>query len=548
MRKSKSKLKDPLTSIPIETFTTIFRFLPLSSIATSQVSRSWRQALLSDPTLYTEVDASNFFLAEDVCALLYHLNRWSILSNHRIVKLTLNLDPCLEEANYGENKEGSATGFDALLLALTNMKLSLKELFVKSSDEGTTTRRETSDLLIPLLQHLSDFPKIKKIEIVAPSPVSFIVGDEAGMSRCFSIKDNHDCDYGDETDALQSSIRELMRIGVAFAGHQFKAFTVSESDKLSHPIRSDILQVLMKSRDTLHSLDLESYTCFRNGFEEQYLDFALSCPHLTSLALNVTRYGGAAGILRFPTHSSRSSEFKELVFKTSGVEIDSDSFIKWIGKSLEKLELEVACFTDHSTAMDFGSFTSILSNSEHTLRSLVLDAMYYSEIDEDSEADEESERRLEDFSSFTNLESLSIRNLNSHLYGFFSRSKYPKLISLSVTEVGCEDHEACLPCLFSILENFGSRLTQLSLNIKFPEGYRPQAPLDLKLQFPKLESLVLADVRSQALVQWLSRISYPSLTSLNLGSEHKRFFQQFSKDNNLKEEVVKDSIIQSEDK
>lgn len=204
--------------------------------------------------------------------------------------------------------------------------------------------------------------------------------------------------------------------------------------------------------------------------------------------------------------------------------------MQWIGNSLERLDLKVSCCTVRSMVMDYASFKSILSSSRNTLKSLVLDAIYY------SDTDKELEGFLEDSSSFPNLESLSIRNLDPDLYGFFSRSRYLRLTSLSVIDRGCEDHEASLSCLFSILEGFGSRLTHLSLNIEFPEGCRPQAPLDLRLQFPKLESLVFHDVCSQALVQWLSQISYPSLASLALGSGHGRFFQQFSKDNNLKEQ------------
>lgn len=435
-----STLPDPSIDLPIETFSTLFKFSSPATIARlTAVSRRWRNRLLSDSTLHQSVTLGlreeEFVTGqereegggpaihevtrreESPEKILDPLRRLAILSKNRFREVDLGLYESFWDEFVRQTERNSLQQvFDVLSLS----EDTLRYLYLRfhGLDEQFVTEYGS---WLSLIERLEPFKQLEKAQISGPSALEI----EAGI---LSITPS--------TNRLRCTLRELLPLV-----KKIKEFGVEEEGEgglIGFSLWTDVqnpndrldgsalmLRELSLSRQSLVKLDL-----FELSLEHpnESVQLALSCPNLQSMKLIIHERAdnvpGEEGIKFEIQEGFMRNTLKELELRMDVKRIPliiNEPFLSWIGDGLESLHLVSA---SSSNLIPIKTLILIIENNQLSLKSLSLEKFKTgngraSPIPSDPPT------------SFPRLESLTLLGC-SFLLPLFSSSSLPSLKRLEL--------------------------------------------------------------------------------------------------------------------
>lgn len=502
---------NPIVVLPSELFSRLFHFLPLSATGTSTaINRQWRQAILSNSTLHTEVDLTKFTGESHVAPVFYHLTRLGSLSLNKLVKVFLNLNAFYEEFRL-QKDSSRAVGLEYLFLVLSNSKETLRTLSV----EIQTTRMTTKDrllfhdwippFLLVLAYQFPVLPNLKTTQVRSPYAVNFKVGQETASSKSFSLSCNdHDGALAVITSSPLSKLAEFLDKAVENVGSGLTELSMEDRPGTSLE-ETRLLEQLSHSKLTLQKLDWQSTLR-----AERFFGFAMHCPRLVSLSFTSSvnhweededadeeEEEEEAWQVETEENSLRNSNLKQIELSSSldRPRFDWNWLSSWIsGSALEVFSLGFA----RATLIPGEALELMLSRSKNSTIEMFLRHVRCGEF------------KAFDSWLFPNLKSLSLSWIAPPFFNSFCVMDAPNLTSLTLS--GSIKDDPNLLIFFSrLIKTHDARLTHLSLNVR--RDKRTPSKLTQSFEFLSLRNLEVEDEHLSGL---FSTLQYPELLNLFL--------------------------------
>lgn len=453
MSTSNEVLQDPLESLPTEVFLHALSFIPPVSIAHSNaVCKTWRSPILSDSVLHQEIDLSTLGGDVQPFEIVKHFKHLSRLALGNFTKVSLDLTSFWKSARGGSQLE-----VQQLFTSLQASKL-LREIQIKIQTKRQSAE-DASSLITQFSEMLQRFPKLKLVEIQAPSMVSLEAGDANG--RRFTLANTvSSIGSADESSIaspvqLISNVREFVGTGLTKCLLPRSAIPWSTTNNVR------ILEELEFSRFTLESLDLFLLLGTRGRL---LWNFAMQCPRLTSVRLPVDYRLMSLGHeelmnpleLGIPQDLERNGMLRKLWLVVADYHLPI-GLADWIGTILEELALVNWHSSDGVQIGFVGSDVAgtILWNCRSSLKYVRLSGV-------GREADDFPDLEFE--VEFPNLQSLELELTSPSLSRLFSKASCPQLRKLNLTDQvrdPGENYHDSLRCLSNLVIQHHSSLTEL---------------------------------------------------------------------------------------
>lgn len=271
--------RDPTLALPSELVSHLISSLPpVSKARSNAVSKSWRQLILSDPSLHKEVDLSRLGATTQMNDLIRHFDRLSALALHRLLDVSFNLS-CFWQVTSLEIKQDTPANLDLLLNTLQLSRGSLKSFSFKvdcPSIDSANLPNSLAPKILRIINQVETFPHLEEVKIEAPCHVSLKAGDDLVLKRFILSKNATEMCCRDQIADVLSSIKkvgEFTKVSLTEAlfnrGFQCDSWDVSQK----------ILSSLSDSQPTLQSLAVEGLFS-----TVDFWNMSVNCPNLGSLS------------------------------------------------------------------------------------------------------------------------------------------------------------------------------------------------------------------------------------------------------------------------
>lgn len=458
-----------------ETFLISLSFLDTAGLARSEsVCRSWRDFILSNPTLHQTVYLSNQLAEnedeEEETEKKKIFARLKLNPQAHLEKITL---PLARVSNLSNNTlkdvaikmqrlrlpiSADKTDLEQVFKILLQSKDTMKRLRIEMEEEDQDVEGEVQvDWVWFILHELGHFNSLKEVEISGDSPVLI-------STDSLKIEPNRfgrPCDF--------RTILHLMRTISSYGGN-LTGFGLWNYPR-SSGMMLDVINELAQHSNTLTVLDLDPLAY---PYSQEALELIRSCKNLKNLDAKFHQWGDYNAV-----HPDESQAVNfEILDDEKGfypgleklwLNLDSrtcritwnKAFFRWIGRGLKRLELiDVGGeFEGKGKALlPIDGFLQLLQANKDSLTDLTLTDIKFEGVIEAAPP-----------VTFSRLESIHLSSYHQDLISFLGTSKLPSLyfLNISRSDWWFEDvqmQSINLEALFAIIQAASSSLKEIEID------------------------------------------------------------------------------------
>lgn len=533
---------DPNKHFPSETTGLIFSFLNHSSIAHSEVvTSSWRKAIVSNSSLYQRLDLLSCFHPFDGCQaegegtaeLVRILSTFSQRSNQGLVDVSLDLTSIWcggkgfehwqdwsETERKDSEKQIPLVRIFKLLRASSPTLQRLKLVVSSHSRENPECCDTDLSLARRFIEYLRlSFPNLRDLELSLPCEVEIKSEFPSSRKRLSLLNTRGTQTF--EDDCTYHLVRDLIKEVRRFNDGQLTHFFYDCEYGFNSSETSKIIKQVLKSSQTLRSLDFGALGNAGSGTKEAYQTF-LASPVLSNFKFTVGKnsmgFGSDNRNFHFIIPESHQvvtpMKVIDLYFE-SGLGIVWDEKLKEkFGSRLEEFSLQYDYKTTEADEkfIPFKRLTSLLELNSSTLTTLKLGGQSF-EIP--SQLKSEALYTI----YFPNLKHLSLKCFMKVTKPLLLKLKFHHLTHFTIESpnyLGSLEKKADYldfeGLVWPIILSSGESLQHLSLE-SMRVTTKDQMIREEGLVFPKLKTLSL-QWRSGSLSKFFSIFNYPELVEL----------------------------------